>query len=387
MTGSLQEKNGKFYMVINTKKNGKRKLKWIATGLPVKGNKRKAEQMLRETLRAYETKPKVATPDILFSDYIRVWLNNVRRRVDEVTYQGYEVLAQRHVIPWFEEKGVSLADITVELLQEYVDEKSANGRKDGKGGLSPRSIRLHKNIIHQTLVEAVKNGLLITNPCQYVELPKGVRFESHFYTAKQLNELFEAIQGEPLCPLLKITAIYGLRRSEVLGLQWDSIDFDAGMLTIRHTVSKVTKAVAKDKTKNASSYRSFPLTDEARRIFQTAKAVECENRRLFGRKYQDNNYVFKWNNGKPYLPDYITARFSTLLKQHNLPHIRLHELRHSCASLLINEGFGLKDVQEWMGHSDIKMTANIYGHLDVARKKNMAEKLAGSLSGDVLENG
>ncbi len=381
MTGSLQEKNGKFYMVINTKKNGKRKMKWIATGLPVKGNKRKAEQMLRETLQAYETKPKSATPDIPFSDYIRIWLNNVRRRVDEVTYQGYEVLALRHVIPWFEEKGINLADITVEVLQEYVDEKSTNGRRDGKGGLSPRSIRLHKNIVYQTLTEAVKNGLLPTNPCQYVELPKGVRYESHYYTAKQLNELFEAIRDEPLCPLLKITAIYGLRRSEVLGLQWDSIDFDVGMVTIRHTVSKVTKAVAKDKTKNASSYRSFPLTEEARRIFQEAKAKEQENRRLFGRQYQENNYVFKWDNGKPYLPDYITAKFSSLLKQHDLPHIRLHELRHSCASLLINEGFGLKDVQEWMGHADIKMTANIYGHLDVARKQTMAEKLSGSLSG------
>lgn len=386
MTGSLQEKNGKFYMVINTKENGKRKLKWIATGLLVKGNKRKAEQMLRETLQTFETRPKVTTSDVLFSDYIRVWLNNVRRRVDEVTYQGYEILALRHVIPWFKEKGVKLVDVTVELLQEYVDEKSTKGRMDGTGGLSPSSIRRHKNIVHQTLAEAVKNGLLPSNPCQYVELPKSVRYESHYYTAKQLNELFEAIQDEPLCPLLKITAIYGLRRSEVLGLKWDSINFDAGTVTIRHTVSVVTKTVEKDKTKNSSSYRSFPLTEEAQHIFQMAKAAEDENRRLFGRQYKENSYVFKWDDGRPYRPDYITAKFSDLLKQHGLPHIRFHELRHSCASLLINEGFGLKDVQDWMGHADIKMTANIYGHLDVARKQSMAEKLAGSLSGDVLEN-
>ena len=381
MTGSLQEKNGKFYMVINTKQNGKRKLKWIATGLAVKGNKRKAEQMLRETLQTLETRPKVTTSDILFSDYIRVWLNNVRRRVDEVTYQGYEILALRHLIPWFKEKGVKLTDVTVELLQEYVDEKFTKGRTDGKGGLSPSSIRRHKNIMNQTLTEAVKNGLLTNNPCQYIDLPKSVRYESHYYTAKQLNELFEAIRDEPRGPLLKITAIYGLRRSEVLGLKWDSINFEAGTVTIRHTVSGVTKAVEKDKTKNTSSYRSFPLTEEARQIFLAAKEAEEENRRLFRRQYQDNSYVFKWDDGTPYRPDYITAKFSDLLKQHGLPHIRLHELRHSCASLLINEGFGLKDVQDWMGHADIKMTANIYGHLDVARKQTMAEKLSGSLSG------
>ena len=380
MTGSLQEKNGKFYMVLNTQVNGKRKLKWISTGLTVKGNKRRAEQLLRETLQAYESGQKKATPDVLFGDYLRSWLDGVRRKVDEVTYQGYEVLALRQVVPWFEKRGVKLADVTLELLQEYVDEKASSGRKDGMGGLSPRSLRLHKNILFQTLTEAVKGGLLPSNPCQHVVLPKSVRYESHFYTADQLNQFFQAIRDEPLYPLLKITAIYGLRRSEVLGLKWDSIDFDAGTVTIRHTVSKVTKAVEKDKTKTATSYRSFPLTEEARTIFQTAQAEEKENRRLCGRQYQENDYVFKWDDGRPYSPDYITKKFPALLKAHGMPHIRLHELRHSCASLLINAGFTLKDVQEWMGHADIKMTANIYGHLDVSRKQTMAAKLAGDLS-------
>ena len=289
MTGSLQEKNGKFYMVLNTQVNGKRKLKWISTGLTVKGNKRRAEQLLRETPQAYESGQKKATPDVLFGDYLRSWLDGVRRKVDEVTYQGYEVLALRQVVPWFEKRGVKLADVTLELLQEYVDEKASSGRKDGMGGLSPRSLRLHKNILFQTLTEAVKGGLLPSNPCQHVVLPKSVRYESHFYTADQLNQFFQAIRDEPLYPLLKITAIYGLRRSEVLGLKWDSIDFDAGTVTIRHTVSKVTKAVEKDKTKNATSYRSFPLTEEARTIFQTAQAEEKENRRLCGRQYQEND--------------------------------------------------------------------------------------------------
>lgn len=127
---------------------------------------------------------------------------------------------------------------------------------------------------------------------------------------------------------MKITAIYGLRRSEVLGLKWDSIDFDTGTVTIRHTVSKVTKAVEKDKTKNATSYRSFPLTNEARSIFQAAKTEEQKNRRLFGKEYVESDYVFKWPDGHSYSPDYITEKFPALLKKHGMPHIRLHELRH-----------------------------------------------------------
>ena len=175
--------------------------------------------------------------------------------------------------------------------------------------------------------------------------------------------------------------MYGLRRSELLGLKWDSIDFDGNRLTIRHTVSQVTKPVEKDKTKNSSSFRSFPLVDEAKKIFLAAKEREGQNRRLFKKDYRENDYVFKWDDGHLYAPEYVSQKFAKLLKKYGLPHIRFHELRHSCASLLLNEGFTLKDVQEWMGHADIKMTADIYGHLDAARKKGMADKLSGSLFG------
>ncbi|WP_130868384.1 site-specific integrase [Intestinimonas massiliensis (ex Afouda et al. 2020)] len=381
MTGSLQEKNGIYYMVLNTYENGKRKQRWFSTGLPVRGNKRRAEQLLREKIRLLEAETGRTSSNILFSDYVRRWLSTVRHKVDPVTFQGYEVLAKRHILPWFDEHKFSLHDLNAEVLQGYMDEKAANGRVDGKGGLSPRSLILHKNILSQTLDEGVKSGLLPANPCRFLSLPRVQRHEAHFYTAQQLQALFDAIRDEPLYPLVKIAALYGLRRSELLGLKWDSIDFERKTLTIRHTVSKVTKAVEKDKTKNASSYRSFPLIPEAETIFRREQEAANKNRRLFGRQYQENDSVFKWPDGHPFSPDYVTDRFSSLLRKHGLPPIRFHELRHSCASLLLNAGFHLKDVQEWMGHADIKMTANIYGHLDVRRKQDMAARLGGVLKG------
>lgn len=151
-------------------------------------------------------------------------------------------------------------------------------------------------------------------------------------------------------------------------------------MKIKHTVCKVTKVVEKNKTKNATSHRTFPLTEDAVKIFIAAKQDEERNRRALGREYIENNYVFKWQDGRPYSPDYISHRFNSLLKKHNLPHIRFHELRHSCASILITLGFSLKDVQEWLGHADIKMTANIYAHLDVTRKNKVAASLTSNLS-------
>ena len=377
MTGSLQVKNGKFYMVLNIHQNGKRKNKWISTGLDEKGNKRKAEQMLRETLQTYE--PQKPSADMQFSECVRQWLSMCVRKVDTVTYQGYEVLANTHILPYFDNSRLKLSAVSVDVLQAFFDEKAKNGRRDGKGGLSPASLRLLKNIINQTLNEAVRNGLVASNPCGFVVLPRQKSYAAKFYSASQLQTLFEVLGDDPIRPIVHIAALYGLRRSELLGLQWDSLDFENGLLTIKHTVSKVTKAVAKDKTKNASSHRSFPLTQEARVIFEEARAAEEENRSLFGKGYHDTPYVFKWPDGRPFSPDYVSKHFRLLLKKNGLPLIRFHELRHSCASLLLNHGCTLKDVQEWMGHADVKMTANLYGHLDAAHKQSMADTLSSSL--------
>ena len=376
MTGSLTVKNGKYYAILNVYENGKRKKKWICSDLPEKGNKRRAEQFLREMLAEYERMEGIVKSDVLFSDYVRIWLEQIGRKVDCVTLQGYQVLADGHILPYFDDAKIQLVDLDYKKIQCYIDTKHQSGRLNGNGGLSARSLKLHKNIINQTLNLAVQNRLIPSNPCQFVVLPQCERYESKFYNDRQLRELFSALDDDPLLPLVKITALYGLRRSELLGLQWDSIDFERKSMTIRHTVSKVTEVVAKDKTKNASSRRTFPLTSEAVEIFTVAKRQEQRNRTAFGNEYQENNYVFKWPDGHTYSPDYVSHRFNDLLKKHSLPHIRFHELRHSCASMLIAMGWSLKDVQEWLGHSDVKMTANIYAHLDTTRKNNIAESLA-----------
>lgn len=375
MTGSLTIKNGKYYAILNLYEDGVRKKKWICTDLPEKGNKRKAERFLRDILTEYEKKEHLNRTGVLFSNYMRQWLKEIARTVDDVTLQGYVTTAEKHVLPYFDEKETRLVDMDYAVLQEYLDFKSENGRLDGRGGLSPKSLRAHKNIISQTLDMAIKNKIIDTNPCQFVVLPPLERYESSYYNEKQLARLFSVLEGDPMLPLVKIAALYGLRRSELLGLKWDSIDFDNNTMMIRHTVAKVTKVVAKDKTKNKSSRRTFPLTSEAQEIFRQAKTDEHKNRIVFGKDYQENDYVFKWPDGHPYSPDYISHRFNDLLKKHGLPHIRFHELRHSCASMLIAMDWSLKDVQEWLGHSDIQMTANIYSHLDIGRKKNIANSL------------
>lgn len=379
MTGSLQIKGGKYYAVLNVKENGKRKQKWIDSQLTVKGNKTRAEKFLREQLRLYEQKEGLMQADMLFSEYARHWLSVQQRKIDIITYQGYEKLLQIHIVPYFEARKIALGDITGRILQEYCDEKVTKGRKDGSGGLAVTSVRKHRAILHQICKLAVKEGYLINNPCDIVELPPAKRHEPNFYTKEQAEALLVAAKGTVLYTALLIAIFYGLRRSELCGLKWDSINFETEMMTIRHTVVKAQTLVEKDRTKTESSYRTYPLNEKVKELLLGIKATQERNRKLLGDGYHCSDYVLTWEDGRTISPDYISHAFRKLLKKHRLPLIRFHDLRHSCASILLSDGATLKDVQEWLGHADIQMTANVYGHLDMSRKHTLAQSMTGLL--------
>ena len=326
MTASLRVKNDKYYVVLTHTTDGKKNQTWVSTGLSVTGNEGKARQIMLDMLG--EKPEQAAPPDMLFSDAVRRWLEDVRHRVDEVTYQGYEVQARAHILPYFDDLQIRLCDVDGETLQTYINVKAKFGRSDGHGGLSAVSLRQHKNVLNQTLKLAQRDGLIQTNPADLVVMPHAAQFTGTFYTEAQMRDLLTAVKNERLYPIIYVTALYGLRRSEVLGLKWDSINFAMQTLTIRHTVARVTKVVEKNKTKNASSFRSFPLTDDAVRLFKIMLQQEQYYRNHFGKDYIDNDYVFTWEDGHPYSPDYVSHTFHKLLKKYDLPHIRFHDLRH-----------------------------------------------------------
>ena len=133
--------------------------------------------------------------------------------------------------------------------------------------------------------------------------------------------------------------------------------------------------------KSDASYRAFPMMQEIKDILVELKQQEEANRKLFGKDYIENDYIFKKVNGEPYRPDYVSKKFGNLLKKNGMRKIRLHDLRHSCASLLATNGYNMKDIQEWLGHKDIQTTANIYSHLDISRKIQIAGATVGFVPG------
>jgi len=292
MTGSLQIKNGKYYAVINTTDiNGNRKQKWISTGFETKGNKKRAEQFLRDKLKEFELQENLIQTDILFSDYVAHWLEKSKIRLDKITYQGYANIANAHIIPYFRSLNKSLKAITRDDIQKYVEVKAVSGRVRGDGGLSPKSLKTHMIIIKQALTEAVKSNLILNNPCQYIAMPKLQKHKANFYTANELQNMLNLFKSEPLYPLIYFTVIFGLRRSEVLGLKWDSVNFDTNTITIKYTVVRYTDIVEKESTKSESSMRSYPISEEVKSILCTIMKQEKRNRELFGNEYIENDYI------------------------------------------------------------------------------------------------
>ena len=239
----------------------------------------------------------------------------------------------------------------------------------------------------------MKTDLIQTNPADKIDRPKKNEFLAGFYDREEINRLFACVDGLIIEAPVKLTAFYGLRRSEVLGLKWSAIDFDQGTITIRHTVTGCNVdgkyvVVAKDTTKTKSSRRTLPLTPPIRRLLLKLKAEQDENRRLCGNCYchQYDGYICINEMGFRMKPEFLSRNFKQVLEENGLRMIRFHDLRHSSASLLLANHVPLKQIQEWLGHSDFSTTANIYAHLDAAAKQDTAAAMLRGLGFEESEN-
>jgi len=381
MTGSLHERYGTYYAVLSYKdKNKKYKTKWIPTGYEIKGNKTKAKTKIDEFIEQYRHLEynEADGKNILFTDAIRQWLENKKNKIERSTYEGYLNYAESHILPYFEPKKLYLQDITPRHIKDYYEDKFKGGRKDGKeGGLSVRSIKKHSIVFKQVFKEAVITEQIPRNPATGVPFPKNEKpeFKGIFLTGEEANRMLQAFAGHELQAMVYVTLYYGLRRSEVLGLRWSSVNFEENTIKIEHTVVKMMTVEYKDKTKSKTSARTFPLLADVREVLLKLKEKQNESRKIFGNTYKDSDYIFKWQDGRLYRPDYVTRSFQRVLKKHGLKVIRFHDIRHSTASILYDKGWDLKDIQDWLGHADIETTGNIYTHISNQRKQTTAKSL------------
>ena len=377
VAGHLTLKNGRYYAVLNYRNaGGQRKTKWIALGLPEKGNKRKAEAELAKLRAEFEPPKEVGdlSSDMLFADYLLEWLEIAKGRLAVATYSSYAAMIKKPVGPYFRQRNLTLRELEARHLQMFYSEML---RK-----VKPNTVIHYHAIIHSALKYAVKTDMLVQNVADKVDRPKKNSFQPVFLSAEEMQKMFEALRGTKLELPVLVAAFYGLRRGEVVGLKWDAIDFEQGTISVKRTVTSTIidgkyQEFEQQSAKTKSSLRTLPLIGSFREYFLQVKEAQELNKQVCGNcyNYEYDGFVFVDELGERMRPNYLTEYFPKYIAKHGMPKMRFHDLRHSCASLLLANGVPLKQIQEWLGHSDFSTTANIYAHLDYRSKISSAQAM------------
>ena len=380
VAGHLQIKKGYYYAVLSWSGGEKRQTKWIPLGLSEKGNKRKAQVELARIRKEFviPTEANDLSSDMLFADYLLEWLEIAKGRLAIATYSSYTGLIKSAIEPYFRQKKLTLRELEARHVQSFYSEKLKV--------VKPNTVIHYHAIIHSALKYAVKTDMLIQNVADKVDRPKKNDFQPVFLSADEAQKMFEALKGTKLELPVLVAAFYGLRRGEVLGLKWDAIDFERGTISVKRTVTSINldgkyQEIEKESAKTKSSLRTLPLIGSFKEYFMQVKEAQELNKKVCGNcyNYQYDGYVFVDEMGERMKANYLTSRFPEFLEKKGLRRMRFHDLRHSCASLLLANGVPLKHIQEWLGHSDFSTTANIYAHLDYSAKITSAQAMESGL--------
>ena len=383
-TVTVQPKGKCWYTVISYKdEHGKWRNKMQTTGLPIKSNKKRAEKIAAERLANFHEPEPLDETNPYLDQYLKSWLKYIESRVERSTYGGYESSVNCVLVPYFEPKRIKLKDFTLRVAQQFYDDLQQSGRGRDGGVPKPTTVRRYHAALHNALEHAVKLELIEYNPTDRVDLPRKIPVIHNTFKEDEMILLNKMMAKEDIAPLIMVASEYGLRRSELCGLKWKAIDFDRNEFTVAHTVVVVkgkdgkSELVKKDRTKNASSHRKLPMSNEIRELFLGMKRLQEEHREFFGPGYNeaDAEYVFVDVLGNLIKPNYLSRKYARLRDEYGLPHVTLHEIRHTVATLMLEHGVGMKFVQMWLGHSDYATTANIYAHPDDWEAKNRAVKV------------
>lgn len=382
VTGSIYERKGIYYAIVSYYVDGRRKQKSVSTGLPVKGNKRRALEFLENLKRTYETKESMENMDgsrLLMTDYMDEWLKIVKPLVERATYKSYDNMVSARIRPHFEKLNLLLTEVEPKHIKMLYDEILEQG-------YTTNTVIHYHAVLHQALAYAVKNDYILSNPADRVKRPKKNKHISSFYTKEEILTLLDIAKDDPIYIPIVLSSYYGFRRSETLGMRWSAIDFENKTITVNHKVTELTEngktiVYAEDKLKTKSSYRTLPLIPVVEEKQLEHKAKLERNQKLFGNNYckEYMDYVCVDEMGKLFRPNFVSDHFGWLLKKYGLKKLTFKELRHSCASMLVAEGIPMKSIQEWLGHSNFSTTADIYSHIDYHAKQQSAAAIGNAL--------
>jgi integrase len=289
-------------------------------------------------------------------EYLERWLaDSVLDTVRPTTYERYEQIVRIHVRPALE--GVKLKNLTPAHVRGLYREKL-------QAGLSPRTVQYIHVTLHKALKQAVQDGLIPRNATEAVKAPQVRRQEISPLSAEQVKVLLETACGDRLEALFVLAIHTGLRQGELLGLKWEDVDLESGTVRVRRTLATTKSGPMLTAPKTKGSRRSVKLTQGASDALRSHLTRQLQEIDRVGSLWRENGLVFASETGEPLDRRYLTSRrFKVLLKSAGLPAIRFHDLRHTCATLLLTKNVNPKIVSEMLGHATIAITLDTYSHV------------------------
>ena len=364
MRGSIIKRSkGSWTIIINLGRDpttGKRKQQWVT----VRGTKKAAEEKLSGLLHELDIKTFVKPTKITVGEWLIRWLeNHAWPTFAPRTAEGCEHIIRRHLIPGI--GAVPLVDLNSQHLEDYYTAKRSHGRLDGKGGLSPRTVKHHHVTLHIALQGAIKKKLLKKNPADAdnVDVPRYHPKEMQALDEDGLDRFLEAARETAYYSLFYLALYTGMRRSEMLALRWSDIDLDFAELSVVRSLHHLRDGRTIFRIpKTAKGRRTISLSPSTTMMLREHREAQILNSKLMGLTASEEALVFSTIDGSPLLPDTVTHAWVKLARRTGLK-IRLHDARHTHASLMLKQNVRPKVVQERLGHATIATTLDIYSHV------------------------
>jgi len=384
--------DGRWAAVLNVGwRDGKRHRKYFY------GATRDAVQKeLTAALRAQHQGLPVAPERHTVKQFLNAWLNDcVRQSVRPRTFVSYSQLVKVHIVP--DLGHIILSKLSPQDLQAFLNAKLKARRgnlskripknSDAKPAeqkkpetLSPRTVQYLYAVLRRALGQALKWGLVARNVATLVNPPSVRRPEVQPLTPDEARQLLDAIDGDRMAALYSVALALGVRQGEALGLRWEDVDLEAATLTIRKAMQRVHGKLELVDPKTTKSRRTVALPHVAVDALRAHRVRQLEERLLAGSRWHDEGLVFSTTIGTPLDGRNVTRHFQKLLLGAGLPRQRFHDLRHTCASLLLAQGVHPRVVMETLGHSQIKLTMDTYSHVIPQLQREAAGQMDALLS-------
>ena len=289
------------------------------------------------------------------ADYMWRWLEHAKQhRIREYTASTYEGVLRLHIVPALGD--VKVQELRAQHVQSFLDSLSARGLATG-------TVTRIYSVLRRALEQAYKWGLVVRNVADQIEPPRGKAAKMQALTPDEAARLLAEIKGDRLEAYYTVALTLGLRRGEALGLRWEDLDFLGARLRISRSLQRVNGQLKVQEVKTAAGYRSIKLPALLLEALMQHHSRQVEEREAKGAAWQDSGFIFCTNIGTPIEPRNIRRHFLLRLEKAGLPPVRVHDMRHTAASLMYAQGIPLEVISEILGHADKRTTANIYLHI------------------------